>query len=72
MNRHERRAAEAKERKSLKRTILNWPMVPPGEFPPGRVSHMLVQHDSWCRMLNGGTDCNCNPIVSRHLQPKDL
>jgi hypothetical protein len=51
-------------------------MLPPGDTPllPGRVVHMVVRHDDWCRTLNGGTgaDCNCQPLVSHHLQPKDL
>jgi hypothetical protein len=33
-----------------------------------------MQHDDWCAIYdkpNGSAaDCNCNPIVSRHIEPK--
>jgi hypothetical protein len=57
------------------RQVMSWPLLPPGPVPlmPGRVVYALYQHDDWCRTLNGGTsaDCNCDPIVTRHLVPKD-
>jgi hypothetical protein len=73
MNRHDRRAAKAKGRDRIKQRVMQWPMLPPDELPllRGRVVHMVIQHDEWCRTLNGGTaaDCNCRPLVTRHLQP---
>ena len=24
---------------------------------------MEIAHDSWCNILNGGSECNCNPDV---------
>jgi hypothetical protein len=55
----------------LKKQIQQWPLLPNGEAsPPGRVTHMIVQHDDWCRLLRGKGDCNCNPDITRHVQPK--
>lgn len=36
----------------------------------GDIARLVVEHDNWCPMLNGGTDCRCNPtqyleIISR-------
>ncbi len=66
MNRHDRRKAM-----SLNKQIMQWPVLPPGEFPKGRVSHMMVRHDDWCKTLQtgNGEDCNCEPLVTTHLQP---
>lgn len=30
---------------------------------PGSHIDAHVQHDGWCRALNGGVGCNCNPDV---------
>lgn len=38
----------------------------------GGVNHVKVLHDDWCKMLNGGSDCNCNPDVihlGQHGEP---
>lgn len=61
--------------KSYLSAIEQWPILPPGEcLPPGRVAHLIIRHDSWCKTLNGGTgaDCNCNPTTVTHLQPEDV
>jgi len=55
-----------------KKRIMQWPELPPGEYPPGRVAHLVVQHDDWCALLNEKGECNCNPTITRHLQPKEL
>ena len=72
MNRKGRRAAMAMARDKLASQIMQWPMLPPGELPPNRTSHMVIQHDDWCKKLNGQGECNCEPLVSIHLQPIDL
>ena len=57
-------------------TIVSWPLLS-GRLDAarlkGRVVHAVYQHDNWCRTLNGGkaSDCNCDPIVSYHLQPTE-
>ena len=41
-------------------------------FPAGaqhRVYHTVVMHDDWCAHYDG-KECNCNPIVMRHVEPK--
>jgi hypothetical protein len=57
-------------------TVLSWPSPSGGlatRLLRGRVVHAVYQHDNWCRTLNGGkaSDCNCDPIVSYHLQPNE-
>jgi hypothetical protein len=34
-----------------------------GQMEPGKVYRLEVQHDEWCRLLNGRGDCNCDPII---------
>jgi hypothetical protein len=61
----------------LRGRILSWPEVPPEQLlsvmsRPG-VVHAVYQHDDWCRTLvtGRGSDCNCNPTVTYHQQPKE-
>jgi hypothetical protein len=35
-----------------------------GNSKPGFM-HIEVQHDTWCKLLTGKGDCNCNPTISR-------
>jgi hypothetical protein len=62
MNRKERRAQAARERKlpgyydAVLRQLV--------EIEPGKLTHVFVQHDEWCALLKGRGDCNCNPDVS--------
>jgi len=35
----------------------------------GRVYHTVVQHDEWCTFYDN-KECNCNPIISRHVEPE--
>ncbi|MND00874.1 hypothetical protein D3C83_196430 [compost metagenome] len=58
--------------RKTRRMIENWPMLPKGEMPPpGRVSHAIVRHDEWCDFLRGDGDCNCDPVTTIHVQPKE-
>lgn len=34
---------------------------------PNRVSHMVVLHDEWCPILNGGKYCTCSPTVRHYI-----
>jgi hypothetical protein len=34
------------------------------QIPRGSHIDAHVKHDDWCRALNGGVGCNCNPDVS--------
>ena len=59
--------------------VTQWPVIPEAEYMAGmasgafrgRVVHTVMRHDDWCCTRNGGSgfDCNCEPIVSHHLQP---
>jgi hypothetical protein len=35
----------------------------PDLFPKGEVSHPLIRHDNWCRLLVQGGTCDCSPDV---------
>lgn len=35
----------------------------PDLFPKGKVSHPLVKHYNWCRLLVQGGACDCSPDV---------
>jgi hypothetical protein len=70
--------AERRRARKLQTLIMSWPKVSEQDLQSpelhGRVVHQVVQHDDWCKTLNGGSggDCNCSPVVSFHLQPRDL
>lgn len=32
-------------------------------YPAGSIVDVVVKHDDWCPMLNGGTVCSCDPDV---------
>jgi len=38
------------------------------KFQPGKVTHVQVTHDKWCKIFNGG-ECNCNPDISMIPNP---
>jgi hypothetical protein len=42
-------------------------LIRKGRIPAGRVSDVIVEHDSWCGINRGGR-CNCDPII--RLQPR--
>lgn len=70
-NRHERRRAKMQARSDHYYTthIARLPQVPLGPLPErGRVYHLVTQHDDWCSYFTGA-ECNCNPIITRHVEP---
>lgn len=78
MNRHARRAAEARARRMRANDrfyldhIRHLPQVPlDAPYERGRVYHTCFHHDDCCRFYDRGLieDCNCNPIVTRHVEP---
>lgn len=74
MNRHERRRARRidkdKETKFFNDYVAHLPRVPLNEpLERGRVYHMVVAHDDWCAFYGGG-ECNCNPEITQHIEPK--
>ena len=36
----------------------------------GHVYHTVIQHDDWCAIYDGDKDCNCSPIITRHVEPE--
>jgi hypothetical protein len=72
MNRRERRRARAMAQHNdfYNNYITHLPTVPPGApLERGRVYHMVMHHDDWCSIYSGG-GCNCDPIITRHVDPK--
>ena len=74
-NRHARRAAEARARLNdfYTKCIRHMPEVPvDAPLQRDRVYHTVIQHDDWCRFYQTENlaDCNCNPIISRHIEPE--
>lgn len=78
MNRHERRAAQARERRMRWHNnfylgyIRNLPQIAlDAPFERGRVYHTVFHHDNWCRFYDHGrlADCNCRPAISRYVEP---
>ena len=78
MNRYERRRAVARARnikkheayyatyvKHLPRMAIDAPLE------PGRIHHIVCSHDDWCRFYdtNNLADCNCNAVITRHIEP---
>jgi hypothetical protein len=76
MNRHERRAAAAKRRAGhnsfYAEYIKHLPQVPLDRLGKPGLSYLVFQHDEWCRFYDHGRmeDCNCNPVISLHAEPK--
>jgi len=64
MNRHERRRAKALEQRRTGYMHRLLAAYANGSIPitPG-VSHIVVQHDSWCGIYQGRC-CNCVPDIS--------
>ena len=72
MNRHERRRARriAQENKFYLNYIQHLPQIPlDAPHERGRVYHLVFNHDGWCAFYDGGA-CNCNPHITRHVEPK--
>jgi hypothetical protein len=49
--------------------IKHLPRVSLDEIEPGRIYRRVYQHDDWCARYSGGL-CNCNVIITRHVEPK--
>jgi hypothetical protein len=47
----------------LRRVPLNAPLE------RGRVYHLVIAHHDWCAFYEGG-ECNCDPVITRHIEPK--
>jgi hypothetical protein len=77
MNRAQRRrqAAQARHNQLYRDYVRHLPTAPiDGPLEPGRVHHLVFQHDRDCGIYavpNGGLgDCTCDPVVSRHVEPR--
>ena len=75
-NRRARRAAVARAKHSgfYEGYVRHLPEVPvDAPLGPGGFYHLVIQHDDWCRFYEteNFADCNCKPIVSRHIDPKE-
>lgn len=70
-NRHERRRArKMAQNKFYDGYIRHLPSVPlEAPLERGRVYHMVVFHDDWCAFYGGG-GCNCDPIITKHVEPR--
>lgn len=78
-NRHARRAAAARARKMQRHDawyqgdVKHLPQVPlDAPYERGRLYHMCFHHDHWCAFYDTESmaDCNCDPIVTRHVEPE--
>jgi hypothetical protein len=80
MNRHDRRRQQAQARREQHNQFYNnyirhLPRIPWGApLEPGTVCHVVCAHDDDCGIyaVPHGTlaDCTCNPVVSRHVEPR--
>ena len=72
MNRHQRRRARkmAGHNKFYNDYIRHLPQVAlDAPLERGRLYHTVVHHDEWCAFYDD-KDCNCDPNISRHVEPK--
>jgi hypothetical protein len=74
-SRENRTAAQtrAKRNNLYEQYIRHMPQVPiDAPLERSRVYHTVIQHDAWCRFYETENiaDCNCNPIVTRHIEPE--
>jgi hypothetical protein len=72
MNRHQRRAARRNiENKFYNDYVRHLPKVSlDTPIERGKVYHLVFHHDDWCTIYDGGGACNCDVIVTRHVEPK--
>jgi len=71
MNRHQRRRAGkmGQHNDFYNQYVRHLPRVAiDAPLERGRVYHTVVQHDDWCAFYDDKV-CNCNPIISRHVEP---
>ena len=60
----------AGENKFYNDYVRHLPQVPlDAPIERGRIHHLVVHHDEWCAVYDG-KDCNCDPNVSRHVEPE--
>jgi hypothetical protein len=66
MNRKQRRAQQARDRKErgYHGAVLKEVTRILAEGGPPSVTHMFVQHDDWCDFLNRRGECNCSPDIA--------
>ncbi len=69
MNRHQRRAAEARNRKKgtgyIGRLLASQQNLSTG------VHHVVVEHEAWCGIFQGGS-CACSPDMHVHAPGRDV
>jgi hypothetical protein len=50
--------------------VAHLPQVPiNAALERGKLYHEVHHHDDWCAIYDGNT-CNCNVIITRHVEPK--
>jgi len=72
MNRHQRRRAEkvARHNKFYTTYVRHLPRVAAdAPFERGKIYHVVFNHDAWCAFYDDKA-CNCNPTVTRHIEPE--
>ena len=71
MNRKQRRARAKKGHTDFyNKYVKHLPCVPLDvPMERGKVYHHIVHHDDWCAFYSGEA-CNCNPIITRHVEPR--
>jgi hypothetical protein len=77
MNRRARRAAAARARKRHSDFYADYvrhlPRVPAdAPIEPGKIYHIVCHHDDWCKFYEteNFADCNCEVIISKHIEPR--
>jgi hypothetical protein len=76
MNRHQRRAARAKREGDFYQNYIQQLPEVPMEAPleRGRLYHTVCHHDPWCAIYDTDTgglgQCNCNVVLTRHIEPR--
>lgn len=70
MNRHDRRRKAAMEQHNgfFESYVKHLPEVGFEALSKPGVSHLVLFHDSWCRIYDGD-DCNCDPDVKLYQEP---
>ena len=79
-NRHERRRQAARQRRKrhdafYRDYVRHLPQVPlDAPLKSGKLYHLVFAHDDDCAIYNkpNGSlaDCTCDPVVSRHVEPR--
>jgi hypothetical protein len=71
-NRHDRRAARKKQQDDFYTNyVRHLPTVEiDAPLERGKVYHTVCCHDDWCTIYDDGGICNCNVVVTRHVEPR--